>query len=77
MPHYYIRYHCPDCGHLHGVYDYVTFPEANLSGHKLSDVYSPAQLARFRGRAIQCSQRLSEIDPNRLVLTGEPNLTST
>lgn len=72
MPHYYIRYDCPDCGQLHGVYDYITYPESNLSGRKLSDVYSQTQLARFRGETIQCSlQKLIEIDLERLVLTSD------
>jgi hypothetical protein len=78
MPQYYIRYDCPECGQLHGVFDYITDPQSNLSGRRLSDVYSPMQLSRFRGETIQCSeQKLIELDLERLVLASELKLQST
>lgn len=69
MANYYIRYHCPHCGELHGVYDYIEYPESGLSGAPLSEVYSAPQLARFRGLTVQCWPEQSvEIDVDRLVL---------
>jgi hypothetical protein len=69
MADYYIRYDCPDCGELHGIYDYIEYPEAGLTGCRLSEVYSRKQLAPFREFTVHCRPEVVvAIDVDRLVL---------
>jgi hypothetical protein len=71
MGNYYIRYHCPHCGQLHGIYDFIEYPAPDLSGSPLSDVYSPNQLERFRGLTFHCwPDEMGEIDVDRLVFAS-------
>ncbi|HAF14677.1 MAG TPA: hypothetical protein DCK93_01415 [Blastocatellia bacterium] len=71
MANYYIRYDCPDCGELHGIYDYIEYSDDGLSGCRLSEVYSQKQLARFGGLIVHCwPETVVAIDVDRLVLAS-------